>query len=473
MAKSVSNKANERVNRLQELQPQNIEAEQSVLGSLLIDQNAIVLVGDRVRSEDFYKTSHQKIYGACLALYEKQEPIDLLNLTSVLEERNQLEAVGGRTYLAELASLVPTTAHVKSYADNVQRKATLRRLITAAQQIERLGYQEDEQLEKLLDDAEQQLFAVSQKYLKQHFVPIQDLLTETFERIDELHREGGKIRGLPTGFAELDAKLAGLQRSDLVILAARPSVGKTSLALDIGRYMAVSEKVPVGIFSLEMSKEQIADRLLCADAGVGLWKMRTGRLSDKEDEYGGEGDFSRLGHAFGRLSEAKIHIDDSATATVMEMRTKARRLSAEQGLQMLIVDYLQLVDAPGRSDNRVQELSLITRSLKALARELNIPLLVLSQLSRAVESRGEAIPRLADLRDSGSIEQDADVVMFIYRKVMDKSIKQVSEDERHIARINIAKHRNGPTGNVDLYFDEDTVSFKNLARNEQSNGELS
>ncbi len=446
---------------LEKLQPQNIEAEQSVLGSLIIDQDAVIKVADILTPDDFYKPSHQKIYKACLELYEKKEPIDILSLSAILEEKKQLEEVGGRTYIAHLANIVPTAANVKSYAHIVQKKSTLRRLISAAQKISSLGFQEDRELDELLDEAEQLLFQVSQKYLKQNFVAINDLLNEAFERIDELHQHSGKLRGVPTGFTDLDNILSGLQKSDLIILAARPSVGKTSLALDIVRYAAIRENVPVGIFSLEMSKEQIADRLLCSEAGVSLWKMRTGKLSDREID-GQESDFSKLGHAFGRLSEASIYIDDSAISNVMEIRTKARRLAAEHGLGLLVIDYLQLIEGSGRPESRVQEISQITRSLKGLARELNIPLVVLSQLSRAVESRSPAIPKLADLRESGTIEQDADVVMFIYRPAMDKSLKTLDDDQRNLAMINIAKHRNGPVDTVELYFDEDTTSFKNL-----------
>ncbi len=446
------------------LQPQNIEAEQSVLGSILIDQDAMVKIADIIQSSDFYKLAHQKIYNACLDLYERKEPIDILSLTSNLKEKNQLDEIGGRSYIAHLANVVPTAANIKNYASIVQKKATLRRLISAANRISSIGYQEQEEIDTLLDQAEQQLFSVSQAYLKQNFVPIQDLLTDTFERIDELHKNDGKMRGLPTGFNKLDNMLAGLQKSDLVILAGRPSMGKTTLGLDIARHIAIRHNVPIGIFSLEMSKEQIADRLLCAEAGVGLWKMLNGKLSDKS-EYG-ESDFAKLGHAFGKLSEAKVYIDDSAMINVMEIRTKARRLCSEHGLQLLVIDYLQLINSNGKEENRVQEVSKMTRALKALARELNIPILTLSQLSRAVESRSPQIPSLADLRDSGSIEQDADVVMFVYRKSRDRSVKDIDDSERNTALISVAKHRNGPVGNIDLYFDEESIAFKNLTKGE-------
>jgi replicative DNA helicase len=444
----------------EKITPQNLEAEQSLLGSLLIDKDAVIRVADIVRSEDFYKESHGIIYEAILDLFARHEPIDILSLTSKLEEHGKLEQIGGRSYLMTLTNSVPTASHVVHYANIVQKKATLRRLLIAAGEITSLGYNEEEEVENVLDRAEQKLFAVSQKYLKQIFIPIKNILTEAFDRIDELHREKGKLRGLPTGFRDLDNILAGLQKSDLVVLAARPSVGKTSMALDIVRQVATRSKVPVGIFSLEMSKEQLVDRLLCAEAGVDLWKMRTGKLSDRDEDD----DFPRIGHAMGVLSEAPIFIDDSATSNIMEIRTKARRLQIEQGLGLLVVDYLQLMESRTKVDNRVQEIAEITRSLKGIARELNIPVLALSQLSRAVESRSPAIPKLADLRESGSIEQDADVVLFIYRKSMDRNFREVTPEEKNIAEIHIAKHRNGPTGLIHLYFDENRVCFKNLER---------
>lgn len=441
--------------------PQNIEAEQSLLGALLIDKDAIIKIADTVNPEDFYKTTHGMIFEAMTDLFREREPIDLLSLSNRLEEKKQLEQIDGRTYLIDLSNVVPTSAHVQHYANIVQKKATLRRLQTAAAEITNLSFDEAEEIDHILDKAEQKLFGVSQKYLKQSFVPIREVLTEAFDRIDELHREKGKLRGLPTGFFALDNLLAGLQKSDLVILAARPSVGKTSLALDIARHVATKQRVPVGMFSLEMSKEQLVDRLICAEAGVDLWRMRTGRLSDQP----GQDDFPRIGHALGQLSEAPLYIDDSATSNIMEIRTKARRLQMEKGLGLLVIDYLQLMESRTKIENRVQEVSEITRALKSIARELNIPVLALSQLSRAVEARSPAIPKLADLRESGSIEQDADVVLFIYRKAMDRGGAQaVPPEERNIAEIHIAKHRNGPTGQVQLFFDEQKVSFRNLEK---------
>ncbi len=441
--------------------PQNLEAEQSLLGSLLIDKDAIIKMADLVSPEDFYRDAHRIVFQAMLDLYEKREPIDLLSLGNRLEELNKLETIGGRTYLTTLANAVPTASHVVHYAKIVSKKSTLRRLIAAATDIVNLGYDESEDVEKTLDESEQKLFAVSQKVAKQAFVSIKNVLSSAFDRIDELHREKGKLRGLPSGYQSLDNLLAGFQKSDLIILAARPSVGKTTLALDFARNIAVKQKAPIGIFSLEMSKDQLVDRLICSQAGVDLWKMRTGRLSEREDDD----DFPKIGHAMGVLSEAPIFIDDTASANVMEIRAKARRLQMEHGLSMIIIDYLQLMEGRSSIENRVLEISEITRSLKGIARELDIPVLALSQLSRAVEQQmGPAIPKLAHLRESGSIEQDADVVLFIYRKAADRKYNtdELSQEDRHTAEIHIAKHRNGPTGVVKLFFDEARVSFKNL-----------
>lgn len=452
---------------IEKLPPQNLEAEKSFLGCLLIDKDAIIKVADLINENDFYKDSHKMLFESMKELYASHEPIDILTLTNRLEEKNLLDSIGGRTYLAQLSNATATASHIVNYAQIIQRKATLRRLQAAATKISELSFREDEtDIDKLLDEAEQSLFNVSQKYLKNVFVPVDRLLTEAFDRIDELHKQSGKLRGISTGFIDLDKLLAGFQKSDLVILAARPSVGKTSLALDIARQTAVKNKSGVGIFSLEMSKEQLVDRLLCAQAGVSLWRMRTGQLSDHE----GDNDFSRIGEAMGQLSEAPIYIDDSPNTTVMEIRTKARRLQIEKKLDLIIIDYLQLMEGRGKyGDNRVQEVAEITRGLKGIARELNIPVLALSQLSRAVEQTRPAIPRLAHLRDSGSIEQDADVVMFIYRKASDRGyvFEELGEEEQHKAEIHVAKHRNGPTGKIDLFFEENTVSFKSVEKIER------
>lgn len=444
---------------LKRVPPHSLEAEESLLGALLIDTQAIIKVGDLITPEDFYSDAHRQIYDTMVELYERHDPIDLLSLGNRLEERGQLTRVGGRTTLTNLANSVPTASHVVAYASIIQRKATLRRLLDAASTLGTLAFQETDDVASLLDKAEQSLFGVSQRYLKRSFVPIRDVLTEAFDRIDELHKESGKLRGIPTFFPDLDNLLAGLQKSDLVILAARPSMGKTTFALDIARNVATKGKVAVGIFSLEMSKEQLVDRLLCSEAGVDLWKMRTGKLSDQ----GENDDFTRIGHAMGILSEAKIFIDDQPNANIMEIRTKARRLQSEHKLGLLVIDYLQLME--GRNnENRVQEISEISRNLKAIARELNLPVIALSQLSREVEKRDSHIPRLADLRESGSIEQDADVVMFIYREAMYSKDGDAPADKKNMAEIYIAKHRNGPTGKISLYFDANRVTFRSMEK---------
>lgn len=444
--------------------PQNIEAEQSLLGALLIDKDAILKIADVVRPEDFYRQAHTDIFSTMLELHAKREPIDMTTLPNRMSEKGMLESSGGRAYLTELSAMVATAAHVVHYAEIIQTKATRRRLLTAAGEIVGLAHEETEDLDSLLDDAEQRLFGVSQKYLKTSFTPIKDALDNAFERIDELHKHSGSLRGIPTGYKDLDNLLAGLQRSDLVILAARPSVGKTSFALDIARNAAIRTKMPVGIFSLEMSKEQLVDRMLCAEAGVDLWRMRTGKLNDSGDDS----DFARIGHALGSLSEAPIFIDDTANVNVMEIRTKARRLQSEHGLGLLVIDYLQLMESrrTRSSDNRTQEVAEITRALKGIARELDIPVLALSQLSRLTEQSKPAIPKLSHLRESGSIEQDADVVVFLYRKAADKNYKmeEIPLDERYIAEVHIAKHRNGPCGVVKMFFDEARVSFRDLER---------
>ncbi len=442
--------------------PHNLEAEQSLLGALLIDKDTIIKIADLVTPEDFYKDAHGTLFSAMLELYEKHEPIDLLSLSNILDERGVLDRIGGRSTIMGLAAIVPNASNVTHYGRIIQKKALLRRLNSAASEISEMSFQGDEEVSTILDKAEQRIFAVSQKLLKRVFVPLKEILSDAFERIDELHRERGKMRGIPTGFPDLDAILAGLQKSDLVIIAARPSVGKTSLALDIARQAAIAAKNAVGIFSLEMSKEQLVDRLICSEAGVDLWKMRTGKLSDAP----GSEDFLRIGHAINSLSEAKLFIDDTASANILEIKTKARRLQSEHGLSLIILDYLQLMESPSKSEGRVQEIAEITRGLKAIARELNVPVLALSQLSRAVELSKPAIPKLAHLRESGSIEQDADVVMFIYRKAADRNyrIEELSEEEKHTAEIHIAKHRNGPTGTVRLFWDERRASFRNLDR---------
>lgn len=450
-------------NLIAKVPPHSIEAEESLLGSLLIDKDAIIKVADTVGAIDFYKDSHRIIYDTIRELYSNQEPIDIITLANRLEEKKQLAIIGGRTYLAHLSNAVATSGNISNYGGIIQRKATLRRLQQAAAEISSMSFNEEKDIDEILDETEKKVFGVSRKYLKNAFTSIDNLLTDAFDRIDELHKYSGKLRGLPTGFTDLDRLLAGLQKSDLIILAARPSVGKTAFAMDIARQAAIRSKEGVGIFSLEMSKEQLVDRMICAQSGVSLWKMRTGNLSDKEEDN----DFAKIGEAMGKLAEAPIYIDDSGTLSIMEIRAKCRRLQMEKGLGLIVIDYLQLMEGRGKyGDNRVQEIAEITRGLKSIARELNIPILALAQLSRAVEMTHPAIPKLSHLRDSGSIEQDADVVMFIYRKAADRGYNpnDLPQDERYRAEIHIAKHRNGPTGKVDLFFDETTVSFKNLSK---------
>lgn len=433
--------------------PHAAEAEKAVLGALMVEKDAITKIADTVRVGDFYVNAHNIIYEAMLGLYEHNDPIDVLSISTALDEQKKMRDVGGASYVASLVRGVTGASNVTYYAKIIQKKAILRRLIAAASTINELGYNESEEIEKILDDAEQAIFSVSQNSLKQEFTPIKKILGEAFDRLDELHKNKGGLRGVPTGFIDVDGILSGFQKSDLIILAARPSVGKTSLALDIARQVGTVAKIPVGIFSLEMSADQLVDRMIAAEAGLDLWRLRTGNLKDS--------DFTRINQTMGKLSEAPIFIDDTSSANIMEMRTMARRLQAEHHLGLIIIDYLQLMEGRGHnSDNRVQEISEISRGLKTLAKELNIPILALSQLSRAVESRPDQRPRLSDLRDSGSIEQDADVVLFIYRE------DRVDPDtpNKGIADIIIAKHRNGPIGMKQLYFHEESASYKNLEK---------
>ncbi|MBI4021841.1 MAG: replicative DNA helicase [Candidatus Andersenbacteria bacterium] len=423
--------------------PHSLEAEESVLGSLLIDPAAMAHVADLLLPEDFYKEGHRQLYQCCRELFEHSEPIDVVSLSNQARAKQVLTAVGGEAAIAHLATVVPTAGNVVHYARIVQKCASLRRLISAAATISDMGFNEEREVETTLDEAERLLFAVSRAHRHQHFTKIADALAEAFERIDRLHKGDQGLRGVTTGFPSLDLRLAGWQSSDLIILASRPSMGKTTLALDFARHAALTG-VPVGLFSLEMSREQLVDRLLAAHAHVDLWRMRTGKL----ESHGEFDDFARLGHAMGELSETPIFIDDAASNTVMGMRAMARRLQAERGLGLLIVDYLQLMEAHRVVENRVQEVSEISRGLKKLAIELNIPIIALSQLSRAVEMRADQRPKLSDLRESGSIEQDSDVVMFIHRE----SAREADDSGVHDITLMIAKHRNGPTGEVPLRF---------------------
>ena len=432
--------------------PQNIEAEISVLGSLLLDGSIVDQIADALSPDAFYKTEHRLIYGAMQDLFLKQKPIDIISVSNALREQNTLNDSGGTAYLTTLANSVPTASNASYYAEIVRKKKILRDLISASHEIAQLGYQEEEDVNMLLDEAEKKIFSLSQHSLIKGFSSIASGLEEAWERIDRLHKGSGELRGIPTGFRDLDNVLAGLQKSDLVILASRPSLGKTSLALDIARHVAVHKQMPVGIFSLEMSQDQLIDRILAAEAGVNLWNLRIGRLSSEND------DFAKIRDAMGQVAKSPLYIDDAASLNILQMRAKARRLQAEKGLGLIIVDYLQLMLPRTHADNMVQQITEISRSLKALARELNVPVLALSQLSRAVEGRPDKKPVLSDLRDSGSIEQDADVVLFIYRE---DRVKENSERENQ-ADIIVAKHRNGPLGKITLYFNAESTSFTAL-----------
>ncbi len=433
--------------------PHNYEAEESVLGGVLIDTDALMKIADLLEPDDFYRDRHGLVYAAMIDLYQKSEPLDVLSVVNRLKEKQQLDIVGGEVAVAHLATVVPTAGNVVHYARIVKKTATLRRLISAAATVAELGFDEAEEIDVVIDRAEQALFAVSQDSSQYSFTKLSVALEEAFVRIDKLHKGADELRGVTTGFHGLDKKLAGWQKSDLVILAARPSVGKTSLALDFARYAALSG-IPVGFFSLEMSKDQLVDRLLAAHAHVDLWRLRTGKL-ETAGEYD---DFSRIGHAMGELSNIPLFIDDHASNNVMGIRTMARRLQADQGLGLIVIDYLQLMQSSRYSDNRVQEVSDISRSLKRLAIELNVPIVALSQLSRAVEMRTDQRPKLSDLRESGSIEQDADVVLFIHRPPFEEGPRPESFD----ISLLIEKHRNGPTGEIAMHFDSKFVSYSEV-----------
>lgn len=442
------------------LPPRSIDAEKSLLGSLLIDKEAINKVVDFLRSEDFYNRNHQVIFEAIITLFEKREPIDLLNLSNRLQDSGNLDISGGLSYLASLASSVATSAHATSYAKIIQRKKMLRDLIDAANYISGLGYQEDEDVETLLDDAEKKLFSVSQRSLSKTLMPLKDTLSAAMERIT--NQDDGVLRGHKTGYADMDSTLGGLQKSDLIVLAARPSVGKTAFALNLALNIA-QQGVPVGVFSMEMSVDQVVDRLIAARSGVSLWKLRTGKLSHQEEHN----DFLRITTACEELAEMPIFIDDSPAPNILQMRTMARRLQSEHGLGLLVIDYLQLMTSRKDYNSPVQQVTEISRGLKGLAKELNIPVLALSQLSRAIEQRDGHKPRLSDLRDSGSIEQDADLVMFIHRE--DKINRENAERDGklNIAQLVIAKHRNGPTGEIEFRINPDSLLFQEVDRRHQ------
>ena len=431
--------------------PQNLDAEMSLLGAILIDEEVLADISDKLNAQDFYDKRHTLIFEAMMRLYERHRPVDLLTLSDQLTKKAELEIIGGSAYLTELTNYVPTAAHATTYAEMISQKAIRRRLIKASSDIAALGYDEEREISELLENAESQLFGVSDSSTKQDLVSLEQILTESFDRMEELHRGGGKLRGIPTGWRDLDTMTAGLQQSDLIILAARPAMGKTTLVTNLAYNVATKAKKSVLFFSLEMSKEQLVDRMLADASGVDAWNIRTGNLSDD--------DFEKLSHAMGEMAEAPIFIDDTPGVTVLEMRTKARREAHNNPLGLIIIDYLQLMQGSGRGDgNRVQEVSEISRGLKLIARELNVPVVALSQLSRSVETRTPQIPQLSDLRESGSIEQDADIVAFIYRE----AYYNPDTDRQNVTDLIIAKHRNGPTGKVELYFHPERLRFMSL-----------
>jgi replicative DNA helicase len=432
--------------------PQDIELEKALLGALMLKPSGIEDIVDSISAETFYAEKHRIIYSTIRDLHEKTEPVDLISVSSRLKEKKQLDRIGGATYLSELVEAVPSAGNLKYYAGIVEKKAALRSLISSAEDILELGYDEEQDIDTVFDEAEKKIFSIKNVSLKKQFVGIKEGLGEAWDRIDTLHKSTGESRGVPTGFTDLDHKLAGLQKSDLIILAARPSMGKTALALNIARNTATKFGSTVGIFSLEMSTQQLVDRLIASQAHVDSWKLRTGKLTNDDE-------FVRIRDALDDLAQAPIFIDDEPSNNILKMRALARRLKSTTDLKLIIVDYLQLM-VPGRqTESMVQQVTEISRSLKGLARELDVPVLALSQLSRAVEQRGGE-PRLSDLRDSGSIEQDADVVLFIHRA--DKYDE--NSDRKNIAKIIIAKHRNGPVGEVELFFDEKRVSFANIEK---------
>lgn len=432
--------------------PQSIEAEQSVLGASLLDKEVLSSITEIIDVSDFYRDDHKEIFEAIMDLYERGEPIDLITVSEQLKIRGSLDAVGGLEYLTGLVNAVPTTANAKHYAKIVEEKSILRKLIKISSEIINMGYEQAEEVEYILDKAEKGIFDISQGRNSQGFAQIKDVLIETFDRLEELYNSKGSVTGIPTGFIDLDHKTAGLHNSDLILIAARPAMGKTSFALNIAQYAAIYSQVPVAIFSLEMSKEQLVNRMLCCEAMVDAQRMRTGQLEDS--------DWQKIAKALGPISDAPIFIDDTPGVTAAEIRAKCRRLKIEKDLGLVVIDYLQLMQGRGRSENRQQEISEISRSLKILAKEINVPVIALSQLSRAPELRGDHRPILSDLRESGAIEQDADIVMFLYRD----DYYNPETEKKNVAEVIIAKHRNGSTGTVELAWLGQYTKFANLEK---------
>jgi len=444
------------IQQLERVPPQNLEAEQGVLGSMLLDRDAIARVVEAVRAEDFYRDAHRVIFAAMVDLFERGEPVDLITVTNRLASMGKIEDVGGATYLASLPNVVPTAANVDYYAGIVLEKSMLRALINAGTHIAALGYEAADDIAALIDHAERLVFGIAARRNIQDFQVIKEILKDSFEKIDKRYQEKGTVTGVPTSFTDLDMMTSGLQPSDMIIVAARPSVGKTTFCVNIAQHAALSQKIPVAIFSLETSKEQLVQRILCAEAQVDNSKLRTGFLADD--------DWRKLARAMGVLSEAPIFIDDSATLSVVEMRAKARKLKAEHGLGLIVIDYIQLIQSFRRTENRTQELSEIARNIKSLAKELDVPIIAISQLSRAVEALGQKRPILSHLRESGEIEQVSDLVLFLYREDYYDQEKAQKENKENICEVIIAKHRNGPIGTVELYFHKEHSRFDNLAK---------
>jgi len=438
------------------LPPQSLEAEESVLGSILIDKEAINKIIDVLQPSDFYNPINEKIYQAAIEIFNKNQPTDIINITNQLKKNDDFKKIGGSSYLASLAEKVPSAAHIESYAKIVKEKKILRDLIKASAEISETAFNEEKNIEDILDGVEQKIINISQRALPHNLINIKEELMSFYERFEKLSQNNG-LRGIPTGFTKLDKMLSGLQKSNFIVIGARPSLGKTSLVLDIARQAAAASDLPVGIFSLEMNREQIIDRLVSAESGVPLWKIRTGMKEENETEA------IMLQNSVDRLSRMKIFIDDTPAPTINQIRSMARQLQLKHGLGLLIIDYLQLIQPRLNSDNTVSQFTEVSRGLKSLARELDIPVIAVSQLNRLVDQREVKIPRLSDLRETGAIEQDADIVLFLYRK--DKDQIDLSAEDQHIVELIIAKHRNGPIGSVKLYFNPELASFRNLEEN--------
>ncbi len=432
--------------------PHDQQAEKSVLGAILIDSSALNLVAEFVKANYFYYPQHQKIYDAMISLFEKQQPIDIITLKNELQSSGELKNCGGTEYLSELINTVPTSAYIEQYGQIVKDRFTKRKIIEVSSRAVERAFEDTGDIKSLLDITESEIFALAQEQQHKDFIPLREILTKSFERLEELMKNGDSMRGVPSGFRDLDKMLAGMQKSNLIVLAARPGVGKTTFAMNIAMNVALNHKMPVGFFSLEMSKEELVDRILVGKADIDAWRLKTGKLTDEDNKS--------LIEAMGELAEAPIYIDDTPGISILEMRTKARKLKAEKDLQLLVVDYLQLADAGRKFDSRVNEVSFISLGLKNLARELQIPVIALSQLSRSVEQRGTKKPQLSDLRESGAIEQDADVVMFIYKE--DEN-NELMDGTKQLVKLFIAKHRNGSTGEIDLMFRGDRVKFYDVA----------